>query len=112
MFGDSNRIAGGIINDVVFDVLTQTRRLKVTSNEIQVAGSTLVKWEVDTSNSIVTSRVCTWLKPRWGCWALNYDSAMDDNRVGYSGLFRDAMGVPSFVYLGPRTKRHVLWVEI
>lgn len=37
---------------------------------------------------------------------------MDNNIVGYGGLFRDAISVPSFAYFSLGAKRHVLWAEL
>lgn len=111
-FGDSNRTLTGIINDVYFEVLNYAKKLKPSAQETHAAGPTLAAWGVDTSSITIPPKTCSWLKPQLGCWALNCDGVMDDNKVGYGGLFCDAVGAPSFAYFGPGTKKHVLWVEL
>lgn len=101
-----------MINDIYFKVMSRSKKLKLSVHEVHAAGPILVEWGVDISCSIGHPRTCTWLKPQMGYWALNCDGAMDDNRVRYGGLFRDDNGMPSFAYIGPRDKRHVLWVEL
>lgn len=86
--------------------------LKPSIHEVHAAGPILAEWGMDISCSISHPRTCTWLKPQMGYWVLNCDGAMDDNRVGYSGLFRDDTGMPNFAYIGLGDKRHVLWVEL
>lgn len=93
-------------------MLNHSRRLKESTNEINMVGSVLMAWEVDIHNSCTIGQVCIWLKPLRGWWALNCDGAMDDSKSGYGGLFRNDVGEPSFAYFGHGTKRHVLWVEL
>lgn len=98
-------------NDIYFDVLNKTKKLKLLPHEIHAASSILAEWGVDISSCISHPRTCVWLKPQQGYWTLNCNGAMDDNRVGYGGLFRDDIGTANFAYIGPGDKRHVLWAE-
>lgn len=36
-----------------------------------------------------------------GCWALNCDGALTDDRVGYDGLLHHNASVPAIAYFGP-----------
>lgn len=111
-FGDQVRSIKGICSAIFGVVLTQSNKFKARVVKCQQLGGILARWEVDTSRSGSGGKTCRWVRPKEGCWALNCDEALTDDRVGYGGILRESAGVPAIAYYGLASKRHILWAEL
>lgn len=111
-FNEQTCFIMNIYEDVIFVVRTCTKKIKATVSETQLVGNILVKWDVQILNSSSVNKVCQWVRPLEGWWAVSCDGSLSDSRASYGGLVRDCTGDPILAFYAPSSKWHVLWAEM